>query len=256
MTSVRPSAAKARIAPRFGKSLAAGLLACCCVFAAPPLLAQSNVSAKLIPVAKRKSAPDIPLVSSTGATQDLVSYDGKVVLLNFWATACGGCVLEIPSIVQIQNSFHGKPFTAVGVSMDVSYEGLKGPAQAWSRVRPFMHSHHVDYPILMANQAMVHAYKIKALPDTFLIDRHGRIAAVYHGTIDPANVEANIRALLGETAHKGSAPCDVKPVPCSVLPGTQAAPGALTLAPESQTPGEPSLTAPSSADSTPSPAGA
>ena len=201
MTSVRPFAAKARIAPRFGKSLAAGLLACCCVLAAPSLLAQSNVSAKLIPVAKRKSAPDIPLVSSTGATQDLVGYDGKVVLLNFWATACGGCVLEIPSIVQIQNSFHGKPFTAVGVSMDVSYEGLKGPAQAWSRVRPFMHSHHVDYPVLMANKAMVHAYNIKAVPDTFLIDQHGRIAAVYHGTINPANVEANIRALLSETAQ-------------------------------------------------------
>lgn len=228
---------------RLAASLVLGLLTA----VSPAIFAQQNVSSTLIPVAQRKSPADVPLVSSTGATTDLVSYDGKVLLVNFWATDCGGCVLEIPSIVKIQKAFHGKPFTAVGVSMDVSYENLKGPAQAWSRVRPFARAHHMDYPILMADKAMVQAFDVKALPATFLIDRHGRIAAVYHGVIDPASVEANIRALLTETSHPAAdaAPCDVKPVPCSVLPGAPAQPGSLTLTPGAQSPGQPSLVTPS-----------
>ncbi|MGH9412479.1 MAG: peroxiredoxin family protein [Terriglobales bacterium] len=58
------------------------------------------------------------------------NYRGRVVLLNFWASGCGGCVLEIPSLVRIDGAFHGQPFTVVGISMDMSYENITSPAQA------------------------------------------------------------------------------------------------------------------------------
>lgn len=224
-----------------GRTLKAGLLACLCC--APPLLAQQNVHAKLIPVAKRKTAPGFHLVSATGAMRELSSYRGKVILLNFWATRCGGCVLEIPSLIQIQKAFHGEPFTDVGVSMDISYENLKGRAQAWSRVRPFAASHHMSYPILMANRAVPRAYGIRAMPDTFLIDKQGRIAAVYVGMVNQKNVEANVRQLLAEPG-KPAPPCAVKPVPCTLDPAAKPSPGSLTVPSGTEKPVKPMLMLP------------
>jgi hypothetical protein len=142
----------------------------------------------------------------------------------------------------VENAFRSQSFTAVGVSMDVSWEALKGPAQAWSRVRPFARSHHIDYPILMANKAMPAAYDLEALPETFLIDKQGRIAAVYVGTVNLSNVEANVRSLLAQSGRPVP-PCDVKPVPCSLYPGTQTSPS-LTLPPEPQKAPKPMLTLP------------
>ena len=75
--------------------------------------------------ANRKSAPAFQLVTKDGMKLQISDYRGKVVLLNFWATDCGGCVLEIPSFIELENAYKGKGFTAVGVSMDISYENLK-----------------------------------------------------------------------------------------------------------------------------------
>ena len=82
--------------------------------------------------------------------------------------------------------------------MDILYEDLKGPAEAWSLVNPFVKAHKVDYPILMGDDGITKRYLVNALPVTYLIDRRGHIAAKYVGVVDRANLEANIKTLLAE----------------------------------------------------------
>jgi peroxiredoxin len=166
--------------------------------AAPGAFAQKDVHAVLIHKADRKPAPTFHFVSDTGQTVQPSSYRGKVVLLNFWATKCGGCVLEIPSFVELQKSYAGSGFTAVGISADIPYSGLKNSEEAWRQVRPFIVSHKLNYPILMGNDSIVDAYGFEAYPATYLIDRSGKIAATYVGVVDKSDVEANIKRLLAE----------------------------------------------------------
>ena len=170
------------------------LLAC----AASPVLAQRDVHAMLIASAQRKPAPAFGLMNEAGRIVGVSDYRGKVVLLNFWATDCGGCVLEIPSFIAIESAYGAKAFTAVGISMDISYENLKNADEAWGKVKPFVSDHKVNYPILMGDESVFGAYGLNALPATFLIDKTGRIAAMYVGIVSKDNVEVNLNKLLSE----------------------------------------------------------
>jgi peroxiredoxin len=165
----------------------------------PPLFAQQGVHAALIPPANRKSAPAFQLVTENGTKIRISDYRGKVLLLNFWATDCGGCVLEIPSIIEIQNAYKDKGFTALGISMDISYENLKDANEAWGRVRPFIAKHGVNYPIAMGDDAISRAYSLNAFPATYLIDKSGKIAIAYVGVLIKKDIVAtNVKTLLSE----------------------------------------------------------
>jgi len=150
------------------------------------------------PPSNRKPAPDFRLLDSSGKPAALASFKGAPLLLDLWATKCGGCIQEIPSFIEIHHAYAETGLAVVGISMDILYEDLKGPAEAWSLVNPFVKTHHVDYPILMGDDGITKRYSVTELPVTYLIDRHGRIAATYVGIADRANVEANIKALLAE----------------------------------------------------------
>jgi peroxiredoxin len=91
----------------------------------PALFGQQDVHAALMPSANRKPAPTFQLVTEAGTKLRISDYRGKVVLLNFWATDYGGCVLEIPSFIALEKAYKDKGFAAIGVSMDISYEDLK-----------------------------------------------------------------------------------------------------------------------------------
>src|SRR6185312_17263001 len=164
----------------------------------PAISAQRDVHASLIELANRKPAPAFRLTAETGKATQLSDYRGKVVLLNFWATDCGGCVLEIPWLVDIDQSFKNRSVKLIGISMDISYEDLKNAAEAWAKVKPFLETHHIPYRILMGDGEVAKRYDIRALPATYLIDSRGRIAATYIGLIDKQNVEDNINTLLAE----------------------------------------------------------
>jgi len=165
----------------------------------PALFGQQDVHAGLILPANRKPAPAFQLVTENGTKTQISDYRGKVVLLNFWATDCGGCVLEIPSVIELEKAYKDKGYTAIGVSMDISYEGLKDANEAWGRVRPFIQKHGVNYPIAMGDDAISRAYALNAFPATYLIDKSGKIAVAYVGVlINKDNVAANIKSLLSE----------------------------------------------------------
>lgn len=165
---------------------------------APALFAQRDVHASLIASADRKPAPQFHLMADTGKFARLSDYRGKVVLLNFWATDCVGCVLEIPSIIDVETAYKMKGFTVVGVSMDIPYDGMKDANEAWGKVKPFIEKSKINYPILMGSDSLFKEFGLTQLPDTLLIDKTGRVAAVYVGLISKDNVETNIRKLLSE----------------------------------------------------------
>src|SRR5579871_6678100 len=119
----------------------------------PALFAQRDVHTALIAPADRKPAPAVQLTSDSGQATQLTDYKGKVVLLNFWASDCGGCILELPSIIDIQTANKNKSFTVVGISMDIPYEELKSEQIAWDKVKPFMDKSKINYPVLMGNDS-------------------------------------------------------------------------------------------------------
>jgi peroxiredoxin len=151
---------------------------------------QPTIRAELQPVEKRIAAPDFALADTSGKTATLAEYQGKVMLLDFWATWCTGCKQEIPWFVEFQKSYGKTGFAVVGASLD---EG------GWNVLKPFLAEHDIPYRIVLGDEAIAKRYGIEGMPDTFLIDRHGRVAATYRAAIvDKSSVEANIKALLAE----------------------------------------------------------
>jgi len=153
--------------------------------------------ASVKPGKERHKAPDFALKDSDGKLVHLADYRGKVVLLDFWATWCGPCKIEIPWFEEFQRQHQGKGFAVIGVSMD---------DEGWGVVKPFLERLKVNYRILIGNDQTAQLYGgIDALPTTFLIDREGRIAAVHVGLVDRKEFENGIEQLL-EAPTNASAP--------------------------------------------------
>lgn len=146
-----------------------------------------GVRATLQPPDTRRAAPEFSLKDGTGKTLTVKSYRGKVVLLDFWATWCHGCKEEIPWFSEFQRRYAKSGLRVVGVSMD---------DDGWKSVKPFLASATIPYSIVIGNQAIAEKYGIEQMPVAYMIDREGRIAAVYVGLADRDDVEMNIRAML------------------------------------------------------------
>jgi peroxiredoxin len=168
------------------------------VLATAAAAGQQNVHATIVPQTSRTAAPAFGIPNASGKNVQLSDYRGKVVLLNFWATECGGCKIEIPWFIEMESAHKSDSFTVVGVSMDTSYGTTKSADQAWSSVKPFVADHKLNYPIVMGDYTLMGSYKLVALPATYLIDKQGRIAAAYGGVVDKSDVDANIKTLLAE----------------------------------------------------------
>lgn len=155
---------------------------------------QPTVRAVLRSTKERKAAPDFKLQDASGRTIQLKDYHGKVVLLDFWATWCHGCKQEIPWFAEFQRTYGAKRFAVIGVSLD---EG------GWNVLRPFLADAHVPYQMVLGDDATAQRYGIESMPDTFLIDRNGKVAAAYlAGLVDKDDVEANIKALLSKRERR------------------------------------------------------
>ncbi len=139
----------------------------------------------------RKAAPDFSLTDATGAKMKLSDLRGKVVLLNFWATWCGPCVIEIPWFESFEQQYKSKGFEVVGVSMD---------EDGWPAVKPFIAEHKMNYRVLLGDDTVSQLYGgLDSLPTTFIIDRDGKFAFPPHiGLISKNEYINEIESLLDE----------------------------------------------------------
>ena len=101
--------------------------------------------------------------------------------------------------MKLYSAYEPKGLAMVGISMDIVYDGLKGGArEAWANVKPFVAQQGLKYPIVLDDGSAERAFKVTALPATYLLDRSGRIAATYIGVVNAADLETNIKILLSE----------------------------------------------------------
>ncbi|MBV9037665.1 MAG: TlpA family protein disulfide reductase [Acidobacteriaceae bacterium] len=139
--------------------------------------------------AQRKPAPDFTLTDGKGQMVTLSAYKGDVVLLDFWATWCGGCKTEIPWYMEFDKKYRSRGLAVIGVAMDD--EGMKV-------VDPFVKQKGIDYTIVIGNDVLAKKYNLTAMPLTLLIDRSGRIAVSHAGVVNRVDFENAIQQLLGE----------------------------------------------------------
>lgn len=134
-----------------------------------------------------KPAPAFTRVSLGNQRVDLAGLRGQVVLLNFWATWCAPCQIEMPKFEQWQDKYKKDGLAIVGVSMDDDSEPVKGLVR---KLR-------VNYPVVMGDEKLGLAYGgVLGLPVTYLIDRKGVIRARYQGATNLDAMEKTIRQLL------------------------------------------------------------
>jgi peroxiredoxin len=172
------------------RSLAMVLLALAALTIACSSSTEVEAAPRLKPEKDRKPAPDFTLKDSNGATVHLSDYRGKVVLLDFWATWCTPCQVEIPWFIEFEQSLKSKGFAVVGVSMD---------EDGWDVVKPYIRKRHMNYRVLLGDDHTAQLYGgVEALPTTFLLDREGRVATVHKGlSSDKDGFLHEITELLG-----------------------------------------------------------
>jgi len=137
---------------------------------------------------ERKKAPDFALKDSTGQVVKLSDFKGKVVLLNFWATWCGPCEVEIPWFIEFERQYKDRDFAVLGVSAD---------EDGWTSVRPFVERQKMNYRVVLADEKVSQLYGgVDALPTSFIIDREGRVASSHIGLISKNTYRTEILKLL------------------------------------------------------------
>ena len=142
---------------------------------------------------ERKGAPDFELKTVDGRPVKLSDFRGKAVVLNFWATYCGPCRVEMPWLIDLYRQYQSQGLEIIGVSMDDA-----GEAQ---QVTDFVREFGVNYTILLGNHTVGDAYGgARFLPQTFFIDRDGHITGSATGMKSKSEFETAIRQLMARTS--------------------------------------------------------
>jgi len=125
--------------------------------------------------AQEKPAPEIRLKDLNGKEVSLADYKGQVVLLNFWATWCDPCRVEIPWLIDLQAKYASRGFTVVGVAMDEEGKSVVAPFIEKERFDVNGKQLPMDYPILLGDDEASEKFGgILGYPTSFLISRDGK----------------------------------------------------------------------------------
>ena len=133
-------------------------------------------------------APSWELKDVVGKPVKSSDFAGKVVILDFWATWCGPCRMEIPGFIELQKQYADKGLVVVGVSLD--QDGA-------SVVKAFIDKTGINYPVVLGDETIVNAFGgVEGIPTTFIIDRSGQIVRKHVGYAAKAEFESEIQSLL------------------------------------------------------------
>ena len=131
-------------------------------------------------------APDLKATDVNGKELSLANYKGKVVLLNFWATWCGPCRAEIPSLIRMQEAYKDR-LQIIGMDVDDDEDQLRAFAKARG----------INYPVATTSVPVRLAYGgIAALPTMFIVNQDSKVVQKHVGLLNPALYEIEARALL------------------------------------------------------------
>lgn len=155
--------------------------------------ANATAPGTVIPAAARMPAGAMSGTLISGGTFELAAHQGRVVLVNFWASWCAPCVTESPMLNAVYQRMKGRGVDFVGVD-------IKDERQA---AQSFITDKHMTYPMVYdepAKTALQLGIPIGGLPITVLIDRAGRVAAVYVGQVYRPDIQTALGKLAAETS--------------------------------------------------------
>ena len=162
-------------------------------------------------ITRSSVAPDFSLESLEGKTMRLSDFHGKAVLLNFWATWCVPCKIEMPWFVELQQKYGSQGLQVVGVAMDDASK---------EDIAKFARDMGVNYPVLIGKEAVGDSYGgIPALPETFFIGRDGKVVDKILGLKGKAEIEEAIKKALNTqpTATEARVPPPSEAAPAPTL---------------------------------------
>ena len=153
-----------------------------------------NRQGSVIPPAKRKSLGNITGQYLNGSPFALSQDLGKITVVNFWATWCGPCTTETPQFDSVYRSYKSQGVTFVGID---TKESSKDAPES------FIKDNNISYPIVFDEPGKIAAemgnIPLQGLPATVLVDKQGKVAAVYVGKVAPADLEPALKKLIAET---------------------------------------------------------
>ena len=159
----------------------------------------------IVPEIRGKPATDFELADFDGKLFRRADFQNKVVLVNFWATWCAPCIIEIPWFVEFQKRYGPQGLEIIGISLDDELN---------QKVKDFVKKHKMNYTLAMGDAKVAEAFGgIIGLPTTFLIDREGKYYSIHRGLASYYDLEEELQELLGSPApaQAGSAPSAATP---------------------------------------------
>ena len=145
----------------------------------------------LMPVnalAQNSTAPELKLKDIRGRQIRLSDYKGKVVLINFWATWCPPCRVEIPDLVRLQRSYQSRGLQIIGVTY---------PPEKLSEVRRFFRKARINYPVALGSKETKRLFtSSETLPMTVVVGKDGTVRDIIEGILLPEEFEQKIKPML------------------------------------------------------------
>ncbi|MFZ3217461.1 MAG: TlpA disulfide reductase family protein [Candidatus Acidiferrales bacterium] len=141
--------------------------------------------------------PDVTFKDLQGKDVTLASLKGKVVVVNFWATWCDPCQVEIPWMIGFQKKYADKGFTLLGVAMDDEGKSVVEPYVQKTQFKVDGQELTMNYPIVLGNDDLSAKFGgLLGLPTTFVISRDGKIVKRYIGLASESDLDKEIQGLL------------------------------------------------------------
>ena len=124
-------------------------------------------------------APSFTLLSTELEEVSLSDYEGKVIIVDFWATWCQPCQEEIPRFIELYDEYRAQGFEMIGISTDDVEERLKNIENFFQELSKA--GFDINYPILLAESEIIQRYQVPGIPAAYLINRSGEIVKVFNG---------------------------------------------------------------------------
>src|SRR5215470_15337108 len=144
-----------------------------------------------------KPAPDVTFKDLEGKDINLEQYRGKVVLVNFWATWCDPCRVEIPWLIEMQRKYSAKGFTVLGIAMDDEGKSVVAPFVQKERFDVNGSKSQMNYPIVLGNDAIADKFGgLLGYPTSVLINRDGKQIKRITGLMSYEEISKTIESQL------------------------------------------------------------